>query len=74
MDKTSIKDIKQFLSDVNSIKIRRDLYSQLVEKSVVVDGLRYVVGKTFDKYVTDEKINVFLDIIGKEDKKFYFWI
>jgi len=69
MDKTSIKDIKQFINDVNSNKIRRDLYSQPVEKSVMVNGLRYVVGKTFDKYVTDEKRNVFLAIIGKEDRK-----
>ena len=69
MDKITKEEIKQFIIDVKNNKIRRDLYSQPAEKSVMVNGLRYVVGKTFDKYVTDEKRNVFLAIIDKEDRK-----
>ena len=69
MDNITKKEIKHFIIDVKNNRIRRDLYSQPAEKSVMVNGLRYVVGKTFDKYVTDEKRNVFLAIIGKEDRK-----
>jgi len=63
------EDIKKFIKDVNNNKIRRDLFSQPPSYSTISNGLRNVVGRTFDKYVTDEKRNVFLALIVKEDRK-----
>ena len=69
MEKTTKEDIKQFIKDIKNNKIRRDLYSEDPKESYMVDGLRYIVGRTFDKYITDETKNVFLALIDKEENK-----
>ena len=47
--------------------IKRDLYSESPNESKIEDGIKYVVGKTFDRDVIEEKKNVFLTIIEDED-------
>ena len=68
MKKASITEIKKFIKDVKDGKLRRDLFSEDVSESKIIDGMRYIVGKTFDKYVTDEKRNVFLAVIGSVEE------
>jgi thiol-disulfide isomerase/thioredoxin len=69
MEKTTKEDIKQFIKDIKNNKVRRDLYSEDPKESYMVNGLRYIVGRTFDKYITDEPKNVFLALIDKEVNK-----
>lgn len=73
MKKESKSSIQNFIKDVKDGKLRRDLFSEDVSQSKVIDGMRYLVGKTFDKYVTDEKRNVFLAVVGSlEDNDYNF--
>lgn len=73
MKKVSTSEIKKFIKDVKDGKLRRDLFSEDVAESKMIDGMRYIVGKTFDKYVTDEKRNVFLAVVGNiEDNEINF--
>ena len=69
MKKVSIDYLKKFVKDVRDGKVRRDLFSEDPSESQIIDGMRYVVGKTFDKYVTDEKKNVFLGVVESVDYK-----
>ena len=55
--------VDQFVKDVKSGKIRRDLFSEQVQEKIFVRGMKYVTGKSFDEDVTDEKKNVFLCMI-----------
>ena len=67
MNKVSIDYVKNFLNEIKGGKIKRDLYSESPKESKIEDGIKYVVGKTFDKDVIEEKKNVFLTIIEDED-------
>lgn len=67
MKKINIESIKSFIKDVKDGKIKRDLYSEPPSESRVEDGIKYVLGKTFDKDVLEEKKNVFLAVIEDED-------
>ena len=64
MKQVDLQYLRKFVNDCKNENFRRDLFSEHPSKSVMINGLRYVVGKTFDKYVTDEKRNVFLGIMG----------
>ena len=67
MNKVTIDYVKNFLNDIKEGKIKRDLYSESPKESKIEDGIKYVVGKTFDKDVIEEKKSVFLTIIEDED-------
>jgi thiol-disulfide isomerase/thioredoxin len=55
--------VDQFVKDVKSGKIRRDLFSENVQENIFIRGMKYVTGKSFDEDITDEKKNVFLCMI-----------
>ena len=67
MSKESKTSIINFIKDINKGLIKRDLYSEPPSERKIDEGIKYVVGKTFDKDVIEEKNNVFLTIIGDED-------
>lgn len=67
MKKVSIESLKNFIKDIKKGKLKRDLYSLPVSESKMVNGIRRLVGKTFDQYVIDEKRNVFLGIVESDD-------
>ena len=67
MEKESIESVKNFINDVKNGKIKRDLYSEPSSESGMEDGIRRVVGKTFDRDVVNEEKNVFLAVIEDED-------
>jgi len=63
MKKINIDTINKFIEDIKAGKIKRDLYSELPSESKVVDGMKYVIGRTYDQDVINEKKNVFLAMI-----------
>jgi hypothetical protein len=67
MKKVSIESLMIFIKDVKKGKIKRDLYSMPVSDCKMINGMRRVVGKTFDQYVTNEKRNVFLGVVEADD-------
>ena len=67
MKKVSIESLMKFVIDIKKGKLKRDLYSMPVSECKVINGMRRVVGKTFDQYVTDEKRNVFLGVVESDD-------
>ena len=54
MKQVDLQYLRKFINDCKNENFRRDLFSEHPSKSVMINGLRYVVGKTFDKYVSDE--------------------
>ena len=67
MNKENAETIKNFIGDILSGKIQRDLYSEPPSDSGMEDGIKKVVGKTFDRDVVKETKNVFLAVIEDED-------
>lgn len=67
MKKVSIDSLKKFILDIKKGKLKRDLYSMPVSDCKMINGIRRLVGKTFDQYVTEEKKNVFLGIVESDD-------
>ena len=67
MKKVSVDSLKTFIKDIKEGKLKRDLYSMPVSDSKMINGMRRVVGKVFDQYVTDEKRNVFLAVVESDD-------
>ena len=67
MNKVNKEFIINFINEVKQGNIKRDLYSEPPSESKMEDGIRHVVGKTFDKYVINEKKNVFLAVIEDEE-------
>ena len=67
MKKVSIESLMKFVIDIKKGKLKRDLYSMPVSDCKMINGMRRVVGKTFDQYVTDEKRNVFLGVVESDD-------
>ena len=55
--------IKEFIGKIFDQKIRNELFSQPPLDNYYNEGLKIVIGRTFDKDVTDEKNNVFLTLI-----------
>ena len=51
MSKESKQSILNFIKDVNEGLIKRDLYSEAPSESKMDEGIKYVVGKTFDRDV-----------------------
>lgn len=67
MKKVSIDSLKKFILDIKKGKLKRDLFSMPVSDCKMINGIRRLVGKTFDQYVTEEKKNVFLGIVESDD-------
>lgn len=63
MKKINIDTIQNFIEDIKAGKIKRDLYSELPSESKVINGMKYVIGRTYDQDVINEKKNVFLAMI-----------
>lgn len=68
MEKINFNSIKKFITDIKTGKIKRDLYSENLSESKIINGMKYVIGKTYDQDVINEKKNVFLGMIeGNEN-------
>ena len=55
--------IKEYINDIKNKKIRKDLYSEPPLDNYYHNGLKIVIGRTYDKDVIDEKRNVFITLI-----------
>ena len=55
--------IKDYLDKILNQKIRQDLYSEPPLDNYIINGLKYIIGRTFDKEVIGEKNNVILTLI-----------
>ena len=60
--------MKNFIENAKNDKIKRDLFSEHPSKNKIINGLKYVIGKSFDKDVINEEKNVFLALIEDEEK------
>ena len=70
MKKIDINYIKNFLNDIKEGKVTRDLYSEKPSESRSVNGVKYVIGRTFDEDVLNSKDNVLLGmILGHKNNK-----
>ena len=63
MKKVNINYIQKFIKDIKDKKIKRDLYSEMPSDKKYINGMKYVIGKTYDKDVIEEKNNVLLGMI-----------
>ena len=70
MKKVDINYIKKFLNDIKEGKVTRDLYSEKPSESRSVNGVKYVIGRTFDEDILNSKDNVLLGmILGHKNNK-----
>ena len=65
----SVEYLKNFISDVDKGKIKRDLYSEPMSQSKVVKYVRKIIGKTFDREVVNCKKNFFLLVVDSDMTK-----
>ena len=64
MKKVNIDYLKKFIKDIKNKKIKKDLYTELPsEAKKNINGMKYVIGKTYDKDVIEEKNNVLIGMI-----------
>ena len=63
MKKVNVQYLQNFIKDIKAGKIKRDLFSEVPSDKKYFNGMKYVIGKTFDKDVIEEKNNVFLGLI-----------
>ena len=64
-DKLNKEYISEFIDKIKNKTIRQDLFSQAPLDKYYKDGLKIVIGRTFDKDVIDEKNNVLLTLIDE---------
>ena len=69
LKKLFIEYLKNFINDAKNENIKRDLFSEPPSNSKKINGLKYVIGRTFDRDVINEKKNVFLALVEDEDSK-----
>ena len=55
--------IKEYVHKIMIGKIKKDIYSEAPLDNYDINGLKYVIGRTFDEAVIEEKNNVFLALI-----------
>ena len=60
--------IKNFINDIKIGKKLNDIWSEPPLENNIIDGVKYVVGKTFDKDIIDEKNNVCLILLEKNEE------
>ena len=65
----SVDFVKNFISDVDKGKIKRDLFSEPMSQSKVVKYVRKIIGKTFDREVVNSKKNFFLLVVDSDMTK-----
>ena len=65
----SVDYLKNFISNVDKGKIKRDLYSEPMSQSKVVKYVRKIIGKTFDREVVNCKKNFFLLVVDSDMTK-----
>ena len=72
MNKVDEKYIFKFLRNIKEGKIRRDLYSEFpLNETKYIKGMKYVIGRDYDKEITDEKnFNVVLVIYEDSEGDF----
>lgn len=61
--------VKNFISDVDKGKIKRDLYSEPMSQSKIVKYVKKIIGKTFDRDVVNCKKNFFLLVVDSDMTK-----
>lgn len=70
MKKIDINYIKNYLNDIKEGKVRRDLFSEQPSESRSINGVKYVIGRTFDEDILYSKDNVLLGmILGQKNNK-----
>ena len=71
MKSITIQSIKDFIKDIYDGKIKRDLLTEAKPEKEYINGMKYVIGKTYDEEIMEEKNNnIFLGLIeGFGDKK-----
>ena len=57
------ENIKEYIDNILNGKIKKDLYSEPPLDNYNINGLKYIIGRTFDKEVIEEKNNVILTLI-----------
>lgn len=62
-DQLKKESIKEYIQKIKDKKIREDLYSQPPLEHYNVSGLKYIIGRTYDSDVIEEKKNVFISLI-----------
>ena len=62
------KYILKFIDDVNKGGVKRDLHTSYPPQFKEKDGIRYVVGRTYDKDVIEEKKNVCILFFDEKNK------
>ena len=74
LKKLNVGYIQNFIEDINNGKLKRDLFSEMPSEKKYINGMKYVIGKTFDTDVIEEKSNVLLGLIegygGETETKF----
>ena len=55
--------INDYIDQIDNGKIKNDLFSEPPRKDYIVNGLKYIIGRTFDKDVIEEKNNVLINFI-----------
>ena len=60
--------ILNFINDINAKKIKRDLHTSFPPKFKEKDGIRNVIGRSYDKDVIEEKKNVCILIIDEKNE------
>lgn len=63
MKKVNIQYLQNFIKNIKAGKIKRDLFSEVPSDKKYINGMKYVIGKTFDKDVIEEKNNVLLGMV-----------
>ena len=63
MKKINIQYLKNYIKNIKSGKIKRDLFTEVHPEKEYINGMKYVTGKSYDKDVIEEKHNVFLGMI-----------
>lgn len=59
-EQITLENLKDFTEKVLTKKIKKDLYSELPMDDYFIDGLKYVIGRTYDSAVIEEKKNVLI--------------
>lgn len=77
LKKFTKEDVKNYISDIEKGKIKRDLYSEPMSESKVVRYVQKIIGKTFDRDVVNSKKNFFLLVVDEDmtsEEKFFMRI
>lgn len=57
------ENIREYLNNIKKGKIKKDLFSEPTLDNYDFNGIRYVIGRNYDKFVIEEKNNVLIMFI-----------